>query len=89
MVKQSSLAQGNGLLVLSVAEGSPAEGAGVLVGDVFVEANGQPLRRPTDLLDALSAVRAGAPLNLRLVRGGRIESVSLTPGERPSRGGSE
>ena len=89
VVKQFDLAQGNGLLILSVADGSPAERAGMLVGDVIVEVNGQPLRRPADLLDALSAASAGTPLNVRLVRGGRIESVAITPGERPSRGGSE
>ena len=82
-VKQHNLAHNSGLLVLSVAEGGPAERAGVYVGDVFVEANGQPLLRPADLLDALTSVRGGGELNVRLARGGRLESVVITPGDRP------
>jgi S1-C subfamily serine protease len=84
LVKQYGLSHNGGLLVLSVAENSPAERAGVFVGDVFVEVNGQPIRRPTDLLDALASVPAGTDVTVRLARGGRLESVAITPGERPS-----
>jgi S1-C subfamily serine protease len=84
LVKEHGLSHNSGLLVLSVAEDGPAERAGVFQGDVFVEANGQPLRRPTDLLDALASVRAGAQVNVRVARGGRLESVAITPGDRPS-----
>jgi S1-C subfamily serine protease len=88
VVQQHGLAHNSGLLVLSVAEGGPAERAGVLVGDVLVEANGAPLRRPPDLLDALGSAGAGGQVAMRVLRGGRLESVAITPGERPS-GGSE
>src|SRR6266581_4413996 len=59
VVKQHQLARETGLVVMSVAEGSPADAAGLMVGDVLIEAKGQPLQRPTDLLDALSTVRDG------------------------------
>ena len=84
LVKEHGLAHNSGLLVLSVAEDGPAERAGVFQGDVFVEVNGQPLRRPTDLLDALASSPAGAQVNVRVARGGRLESVAITPGDRPS-----
>jgi S1-C subfamily serine protease len=76
-------------MVLSVAEGGPAERAGILVGDVLVEANGQTLHRPTDLLDALSGVKTGSSLSARVVRGGNLETVAITPGDRPVEGASE
>src|SRR6185369_5466192 len=69
IVQKHNLEQSSGLMVLSVAEGGPAERAGILVGDVLVEANGQTLHRPTDLLDALSGVKAGSSLSARVVRG--------------------
>ena len=74
------------LMVMSVAEGGPAERAGLMVGDALIEANGQPLRRPSDLLDALSSVRDGNELTLTFLRGGTRKSVSVTPGDRDAAG---
>src|SRR5438067_1774359 len=85
LVKQHQLPHETALVVMSVAEGAPAEKAGVFVGDVLVEANGQSLRRPTDLLDALSGVREGDSLQLKLLRGGSLKSVSVTPADRGER----
>jgi S1-C subfamily serine protease len=89
IVEKHNLEQSSGLMVLSVAEGGPAERAGILVGDVLVEANGQTLHRPTDLLDALSSVKAGSTLSARVVRGGKLETVAITPGDRPAEGAGE
>jgi len=86
LAAQHQLQQDGALLVLTVAEGAPADRAGLLVGDVLLAANGQPLRRPTDLLDVLSAVSAGGALELRLLRGGALRNLTLTP---TSRGGDE
>lgn len=65
-----------GLLVASVALGTPAHGAGVRVGDVLVRAAGRPLARTIDLRLAartheggsvrVEAVRQGRPLEIRL-----------------------
>src|SRR5881275_1873942 len=46
VVKQHGLADAGGLLILSIAESSPAEKAGILLGDVLLEADGQSLSRP-------------------------------------------
>ena len=82
LVKQHKLDQETALLLISVAEGSGAESAGLFVGDVLLEAGGQTLRRPTDLLDALSNVRGGEALKLKFLRGGAVKSVSVTPADR-------
>jgi S1-C subfamily serine protease len=70
-----------GLLVAAVAEGTPAHGAGVRVGDVLVRAAGKPLARAIDLRLAASTheggslrfegVREGKPVEIRVpVRSG-------------------
>jgi len=82
VVKQHQLARETGLVVMSVAEGSPADAAGLMVGDVLIEAKGQPLQRPTDLLDALSTVRDGESLELTRVRGDAMQTVTVTPVDR-------
>lgn len=70
------------LVVTSVADASPADRAGVLIGDVLVSVNGQRLRRPTDLLDALSNVADGKTLELERLRGDSIGNATLTPIDR-------
>jgi S1-C subfamily serine protease len=82
IVKHHELADDTALLIVSVADGSPADSAGVLVGDVLLEANGKSLSRPTDLLDALSDVPVGESLRLKVLRGGTVKSVSVTPTDR-------
>lgn len=85
LVKQHQLAHDTALVVMSVADGAPVESAGIFVGDVLIEANGQALRKPTDLLDALSSLREGEQLKLKLLRGGAVKSVSVTPADRGAR----
>jgi serine protease Do len=82
LVKQHGLSDDAALLIVSVADGSPAESAGIFVGDVLLEAGGKSLSRPTDLLDALASVAGGEPLRLKVLRGGAVKSVSVTPSDR-------
>jgi len=85
LVRQHQLAHDTALLILSVADASPAESAGIIVGDALLQANGQPLRRPTDLLDELSSAAHGSSLTLTFLRGGAVSSVSITPADRGAR----
>jgi S1-C subfamily serine protease len=64
------------LLVVAVTEGSPAEAAGLLVGDVLLAFDGAPVDSPERLLEMLSGERVGQTVRLTLLRGGApIESV--------------
>src|SRR5205809_5781435 len=88
LVKQHGLGNDSGLLIVSIADSSPAEKPGILPGDLLLDANGQALARPDDLLDALSNVSAGGAVSLKVLRGGTIKSVSVTPADR-GEGGQE
>jgi len=68
-----------------VAEDSPAARAGLLVGDVIVQADGQPVDRIEALRDLLGAERVGARLALQVARGGQALALALDIGERPGR----
>jgi S1-C subfamily serine protease len=89
VVQRHQLSRETALVVMSVADDSPAAIAGVTVGDVLIEANGQPLSRTTDLLDALSTVGDGASLEIKRLRGGAVETVTVTPVDRGARGSRE
>jgi S1-C subfamily serine protease len=73
----------HGLLIISVAPDSPAERSGVLLGDIIVNANGSPVHSPHSLQPALDDDKVGEPLNLEIVRGGKLHKLSVTVGERP------
>jgi serine protease Do len=69
----------SGALVTDVEAGSVAERAGLAPGMVVVEADGQPVRRASDLMQALSEVEPGESVLLRVVSpGGRRALRALT-----------
>jgi S1-C subfamily serine protease len=83
--QRTSAGHEHGILIVGVADGSPAAAAGVLVGDVLVEFDGRPVGSPDDLLDLLVSDRIGQSAALRLVRGGTVVEATVTIGERQSR----
>ena len=76
------LGQETGLLLITAESNSPAEQAGLLLGDTLVALDGTPLRHPDDLLSCLSTERIGTTGLMRLVRGGEIQERSIVIGER-------
>jgi S1-C subfamily serine protease len=76
------LGQETGLLLITVESNSPAEQAGLLLGDTLVALDGTPLRHPDDLLLCLSTERIGTTGLIRLVRGGEVQERSVVIGER-------
>jgi S1-C subfamily serine protease len=71
MVVRPVPAPGSGtrLLILEVTPGSPAETASLLVGDIVVRVNGEPIRSIDDLPNALE--NASGTVILRFIRGGQ------------------
>lgn len=78
------LEQETGLLVASVERGSAADDAGLLLGDTIVSLNGRPVRHPDDLLALLTGESVGTSAPVRIVRGGVVQELKVTIGERGS-----
>jgi S1-C subfamily serine protease len=73
--------QRRGLLLVGVEEDSPAQRGGLLVGDIVTALQEQPVSDPEDL--SLRLARApGQALPIQLLRGGRVEGITVTIGER-------
>ena len=79
-----SLGQETGLLLAAVESGAPAELAGMMVGDILVTLDGQPVRHMDDLMALLSSDRVGKAVPVRVVRGGQVTDSTVTIGERTS-----
>jgi S1-C subfamily serine protease len=76
------LQQNTGLVLVGVEAGSPAEQAGLLLGDVLVAFAGKPIADPQDLQAALGTATVGTPATVTVIRGGERKDVTVTPGER-------
>ena len=76
--------QETGLLVASVEEDSPAAVGGVLQGDVILQLDGNATRSMEELLGLLNGVIVGSEVALTLVRGGEMQTITVTIGERPA-----
>jgi S1-C subfamily serine protease len=71
------------LLVVAVSPGSPAATGGLIVGDVVIDFDGRPVESAVDLLDLLASEHIGRAVPVRLLRGGAVQELTVTVGERP------
>jgi serine protease DegQ len=76
------LTQRGGLLVVGVEEGSPAGRGGLIIGDIVATLDGQPVEDTEDLLVLLTGERVGREVEVKVVRGGELQTLQVTVGER-------
>ena len=82
LAQKAGSQQESALLVVTVEGDSPAEKAGILIGDLIVNINGQAVTGVDGLRSALSASAPGQTLAIKALRGGEPTDVSVTVGER-------
>jgi serine protease Do len=70
-----------GALVSTVTEGSPADKAGVKVGDVIIEYDGKPIQHSSQLPILVARTDVGKSVPLTVYRGKEEVRLSLTVGE--------
>jgi serine protease Do len=73
-----------GVLVQSVQRGSAADTAGLRRGDVILETNGEKINTSRELIDFVAYTGPGRPIELRIIRDGREQSLRVVTAERPS-----
>ena len=73
------------LLVVHVEKASPAEKAGILLGDILTELHGQTAQDTGDILDLLGSAKVGDMVQGTVIRGGSPVAVSIKLEDRPSR----
>ncbi|QPC84735.1 trypsin-like peptidase domain-containing protein [Phototrophicus methaneseepsis] len=74
--------QETGLLVVSVEKDSPAANAGLIVGDIIVALDDESVTEVDELLALLTGDRAGQEVSVDIVRGGVLQSMTVTIAER-------
>jgi len=79
------LERNRGLLVITISEGGPAEKAGLMIGDIIVAVDGNAVAHASDLQMALDPEKVGNAISVKVLRGGKLQDVKLTVGERAGR----
>ncbi len=82
----SSVVVGNGVMVHSVVEDSPADEASIEAGDIILEANGERVHKWGDVQNIISSSEEGEEITLVLQKDGSQEEVDLIPEFNPDLG---
>lgn len=77
------LGQETGLLLVSVEPGSPAEEGKLFLGDTLVTLGEPPVRHMDDLFNGLDGERIGKSLAVRIIRGGQLVDLTVSPVSHP------
>jgi S1-C subfamily serine protease len=81
--QQFNLPQSSGLIILSVEPQSPANQAGLLIGDVLVKLNDSALHTMEDVQAVLEPESVGKTVKISVIRGGTSLDLPVVVGERP------
>lgn len=81
---QGQAGEASGLMVMSIAEGSPAAKAGVVAGDIVLSVNGTPARRLRRVASHLGSESIGRNADLQVIRAGSVVSLQVTIEARPA-----
>jgi len=82
LARSLGLQRGGGAIVVAIEPGSPAEKAGLLIGDVMVSLDGTSVGDADDIHSFLGPERVGSALAIRVVRAAALNDINVTVGER-------
>jgi S1-C subfamily serine protease len=84
LTKGLGLTISGGLMTVSVDQDAPAGKAGLTIGDVLLELNGQSVNRP-EAVRPLLAETVGKTVTARILRSGKPMNLEIAVVERPGR----
>jgi S1-C subfamily serine protease len=73
----------SGAIVVRLDEDGPAKRAGILLGDILIAWNGEPIRGARDVFRRLAPDTVGSTVAFDVMRAGRQIKVAVAVGERP------
>jgi len=72
----------SGITISSVVSGSPADRAGLKVGDTIVSVDGKSIKNGDELVGDIASRKPGAKISLGYVRNGKKEETTVTVADR-------
>ena len=83
LAKSFGLKEEKGVLVTDVIKTGPAGKAGLKRGDLIVEFGGKPVEDTTGLRNMAASTAPGKTVEVKVIRQGRAETLTVTLGELP------
>jgi S1-C subfamily serine protease len=77
------ITESEGVLIVRVIPGSPAEKAGFKPGDIIVKVGTQPVKNPLEVQEKVELSEIGEILAVEVNRQGEIQLIQVRPGELP------
>lgn len=74
-----------GVVISGILAGSPAERAGIVVGDIVLAIDQQPIENAEQLMSLVSTLTPGRPVSLQVLRQKERLLVHMRVGKRPQR----
>jgi serine protease Do len=81
LARSFRLDDATGAVIINVEKGGPAEQAGVRVGDVVLEWNGETIDEPNELPRLVAATKPGSLAHMAVWRDGKRQTLALRVGE--------
>ncbi len=82
MKEEKNLGDRDGLLIIGVMDGSPADKAGIEEGDVILSFNGKPVARSSELVALVRKTRPGTKVTVEISRDGVTKELHVTIGKK-------
>ena len=76
----------SGILVAAVLNGSPADQAGIMPGDIMTRIDAEPLYNPRATINMISQVKPGTMMEIEILRGWNTQTLEVLVAERPAPG---
>jgi serine protease Do len=73
---------GSGVTVSSVVAGSPADQAGLKVGDTITSVDGKKVSKGSELVADIASRKPGSKVNLNFLRNGKTQETTVTIADR-------
>ncbi|HEC13896.1 MAG TPA: DegQ family serine endoprotease [Acidiferrobacteraceae bacterium] len=83
LAKSFGMDKPRGALVAAILEDSPASKSSLVVGDVIVDFDGQPVRESSDLPPLVGRATVGVKSNITVIRNGKTKLLSVVIGKLP------
>lgn len=77
--------ENHGVVIVSVLKNSPAEQAGIMIGDLILSIDGELIINEQDALAAIAKVKPETFSTLMIIRQGKPITLNVKVGERPTR----
>lgn len=73
---------GNGVTIANVIPGTPAETAGLKVGDTITSVDGKPVKNGDELVADIASRKPGSKVTLGFIRNGKKDEATVTVADR-------